>query len=157
MLQIKNLNVYHKKDLHPLTKDLSFVLNDGDKAAIIGEEGNGKSTLLRLILGDETVEEYIEWTGEILRDGMTLGYLAQEAPKGRSQSIYEFCCESPAFLEAAPKELGDTAAQLGFSPELFYDMRPVGTLSGGRSLPKHRSARMQTLHVCIFVLPIIDI
>ena len=37
MLQVKNLNLYHKKDLRPLATDLSFVLNEGDKAAIIGE------------------------------------------------------------------------------------------------------------------------
>ena len=46
MLQVKNLNIYHKKDLRPLAANLSFTLNDGDRAAIIGEEGNGKSTLL---------------------------------------------------------------------------------------------------------------
>ena len=49
MLQVKNLNIYHKKDLRPLASDLSFTLNRGDKAAIIGEEGNGKSTLLKLL------------------------------------------------------------------------------------------------------------
>ena len=68
MLQIKNLNIYHKKDLHSLTKDLSFVLNDGDKAAIIGEEGNGKSTLLKLIYNAELVEDYVEYSGEILKN-----------------------------------------------------------------------------------------
>ena len=41
MLQVKNLNIYHKKDLRPLVTDLSFTLNDGDRAAIIGEEGLG--------------------------------------------------------------------------------------------------------------------
>ncbi len=44
MLQIKNLDIVHKKDLRKLVSGLSFALQDGDKAAIIGEEGNGKST-----------------------------------------------------------------------------------------------------------------
>ena len=49
MLQIKNLSMNHTKDSHVLSENLSFVINEGDKAAIIGEEGNGKSTLLKLI------------------------------------------------------------------------------------------------------------
>ncbi|MEE1313734.1 MAG: ATP-binding cassette domain-containing protein [Lachnospiraceae bacterium] len=32
-------------------KNVSFCLNEGDKAAIIGEEGNGKSTMLKEIAG----------------------------------------------------------------------------------------------------------
>ena len=42
MLQIKNLSIIHKKDLIFIFNDFSCVLNDGDKAVIIGEEGNGK-------------------------------------------------------------------------------------------------------------------
>ena len=42
MLQIKNLSITHKKDLREIIKDFSCVLNYGDKAVIIGEEGNGK-------------------------------------------------------------------------------------------------------------------
>ena len=58
MIQIKNLCLYHKKDLRPLVENLSFVLNDGDKAAVIGEEGNGKSTLLKLLYDSRLVEDY---------------------------------------------------------------------------------------------------
>ena len=49
MLQIKNTTILHKKDLRTLLENFSLVLNDGDKAVIIGEEGNGKSTLLQWI------------------------------------------------------------------------------------------------------------
>ena len=49
MLQIKKLNLTHKKDLRIILNDFNLVLNDGDKAVIIGEEGNGKSTLMKWI------------------------------------------------------------------------------------------------------------
>ena len=49
MLQIKNLTITHIKDNRILLEKLSFTLNAGDKMAVIGEEGNGKSTLLKLI------------------------------------------------------------------------------------------------------------
>ena len=88
MLQIKNLTITHLKDLRVLLRDFSFTLNSGDKAVIIGEEGNGKSTLLKLIYQPELVTDYAEFTGEILKKGMKLGYLAQELSneqKGRSR------------------------------------------------------------------------
>ena len=49
MLQIRDLTVTMKKDLRDLLRGFTFALNPGDKAAIIGEEGNGKSTLLKLL------------------------------------------------------------------------------------------------------------
>ena len=56
MLQIKHLTLIHRKDLRPLVEDFSFVLNEGDKAVIIGEEGNGKSTLLKWICDPDLIE-----------------------------------------------------------------------------------------------------
>ena len=45
MLQIKQLTVAHRKDGRVMLKDFSFALNPGDRAVIIGEEGDGKSTI----------------------------------------------------------------------------------------------------------------
>ena len=67
ILQIKNLTVTHKKDLRVLIEGLSFALNDSDRAVIIGEEGNGKSTLLKLIADPREAEEYVSYTGQIIR------------------------------------------------------------------------------------------
>ena len=58
MLQIKNLSITHKKDLRPLLEHFTFSLNSGDKAVIISEEGNGKSTLLKLIYDSRLVDSY---------------------------------------------------------------------------------------------------
>ena len=49
MLTVNQLTLTHRKDLTVLVDSLSFTLNDGDRLALIGEEGNGKSTLLHLI------------------------------------------------------------------------------------------------------------
>ena len=60
MLQIKQLTITHKKDFRVILKDFSFVLNPGDKVVLIGEEGNGKSTLLKWIYDPELIEGYAE-------------------------------------------------------------------------------------------------
>ena len=49
MIQIRGLSIFHKKDFRQLVKDLDLTLNRGDKAALIGEEGNGKSTVIKWI------------------------------------------------------------------------------------------------------------
>jgi ATPase subunit of ABC transporter with duplicated ATPase domains len=77
-LQVKNITIIHKKDLTCLVDHLSVVVSPGDRVALIGEEGNGKSTVLKLLYDRALVEEYAEWQGEIIDRGLRKGYLAQE-------------------------------------------------------------------------------
>ena len=135
MLQVRKLHIAMKKDLRELVRDFTFALNPGDKAAIIGEEGNGKSTLLKLIYDENLVEGYVEWSGTIQKDGMILGYLSQELPEeDRDKTAYEFCCGEEAFLDSSPKEVADAAAKLRFPADLFYSDRKMGTFSGGEKV-----------------------
>ena len=135
MLQVRKLHIAMKKDLRELVRDFTFALNPGDKAAIIGEEGNGKSTLLKLIYDENLVEGYVEWSGTIQKDGMILGYLSQELPEeDRDKTAYEFCCGEEAFLDSSPKEVAEAAAKLRFPADLFYSDRKMGTFSGGEKV-----------------------
>ena len=135
MLQVRNLNIAMRKDLRELLRDFTFSLNPGDKAAVIGEEGNGKSTLLKLIWNAALVEDYAEWSGSIQKDGMILGYLSQElSPEDGEKTVYEFCCGEPSFLESAPGEIADAAAKLRIPAELLYSDRRMATFSGGEKV-----------------------
>lgn len=132
MLQVKNLTVTHKKDLTTLVEGLSFVLSPGDRAALIGEEGNGKSTVLKLLYAPALVEPYAEWTGEIVDKGLRKGYLAQElSPDELALPVWELCQSAPAFGDADPKALDRAARQVGLGADLFWDGRAMATLSGG--------------------------
>lgn len=135
MLQIKNLTITHKKDLRTIIKDFSFVLNQDDKAVLIAEEGNGKSTLLKLIYSEDLVSDYIEYSGEIIKNNNSLAYLAQEMPKiYKDISIYEYCSQIPMFFELSPKELSDIALNLGIKSELLFSEQLIGDLSGGEKV-----------------------
>ena len=141
MLQIKNLSMNHTKDSHVLSENLSFVLNDGDKAAIIGEEGNGKSTLLKLIYDPELVEDYIEYSGEIIRGGEVFGYLAKDITAFEKElSVSEFCERSEGFSELLPYEICEIASQIGIEPEIFESERKMKTLSGGEKVKVRMAA-----------------
>lgn len=132
LLQIQNLTITHKKDLREIVKNLSLCLNPGDKAALIGEEGNGKSTLLKLIYEERLVEDYAEHTGMILKKGLKLGYLPQELTKQQKEwTVYEFCCQTPGFYDISPGDLARMAGQMGFPAELFYSDQSMDSLSGG--------------------------
>ncbi len=65
MLSTKNLVIQDYQHDLILVDNLSFVLNEGDKIAIIGSEGSGKSTLLRILNGE--VPSYIVMSGEIIK------------------------------------------------------------------------------------------
>lgn len=135
MLQLQNITLTMKKDLRTLIRDFTFSLLPGDKCALVGEEGNGKSTLLKLIYDANLIADYAEYSGVIHKNGLILGYLPQElCGEERAQTAYAFCCTQLGFLESSPAEIADAAARLGLPPEALYSDQLVGSLSGGEKV-----------------------
>ena len=65
--------------------DINFLINEGEKAALIGINGAGKSTLLKIITG-----EYEADSGEVvLQKGASMGYLSQVIDVTSHRTIYE--------------------------------------------------------------------
>ena len=62
--------IYGEKTIYG---DASFGIQQGDKIGIVGINGTGKSTLLRMIAGEETPDE-----GQIIRqNGLKIAYIPQ--------------------------------------------------------------------------------
>ncbi len=124
-----------KKDLRELIRDFSFTLNAGDKVAVIGEEGNGKSTLLKWIYDEHLIEDYAEVSGEIMKKDLILAYLSQEMSEAeKNLTAYEFCCDEAAFIESDAGEIAAATAKLKISQEMFYSDRKMNTFSGGEKV-----------------------
>lgn len=86
MIEIKNLSI--KVNDRYLVKNLSLNLNKNDKLAIIGEEGNGKSTLLKCIINDCS---YAEITGTINLNNNKIGYLEQHITEEyKDQKVFDY-------------------------------------------------------------------
>lgn len=72
MVNIDNLFFGYDKD-KPLIKDLSFKIQKGDKVCIIGKNGKGKSTLLKILIGELQKDK-----GDIVINAKTkIGYFGQ--------------------------------------------------------------------------------
>ena len=65
------------KDGKEIVKDFNFVLNENDKLAIIGEEGNGKSSLLKFIYDNKLIEDYCFYSGSVSVYKDEIGYIPQ--------------------------------------------------------------------------------
>ena len=132
MLQLRNVTISHKKDLHLLLEDFNLTLNPGDKAVLIGEEGNGKSTLLKWIYDPSLTEDYTEAEGERICPGERLGYLPQEMPAaGRQKTLAAYFEEAPDFWEHSPKERQRLTRELGLPEDFPQSAQLLSTLSGG--------------------------
>ncbi len=65
--------------------DATFHINDGERAALVGSNGTGKTTLLRIIVGELAADG-----GEITTaKDKTIGYLPQQQGYHSENSIYE--------------------------------------------------------------------
>lgn len=86
MLEAKNIDIIISTKY--LIRSLSLTLKKGDKLAVIGEEGNGKSTLLRSLIG---LCEYAKISGTINLKGNTIGYLEQTFHKEQlNQIVFDY-------------------------------------------------------------------
>ena len=104
----------------PLFDGLSLVIHEGDRVALVGRNGEGKSTLMRVIAG--LVEPD---AGEVVSPaGTSVGYMEQEPDLSAFETLGEFATHG-----IGPSELWRVEAA---SEGLDFDpARPVATASGG--------------------------
>lgn len=83
ILACKNISKAFGTD--EILKNVSFHINENEKAAIVGINGAGKSTLLKIIMNELKADD-----GEvILAKGCTMGYLAQHQDLDSGNTIYD--------------------------------------------------------------------
>jgi len=88
--------------------DVTFELKDGDRIAVVGANGTGKSTLFRLL-----ARELRPQRGDIVHQrGLTLGYLAQHSTLDPNLTPYELVGSVSSDPETLDRELAQLEAQL---------------------------------------------
>ncbi|KXU04423.1 ATP-binding cassette domain-containing protein [Streptococcus oralis] len=131
MIKINHLTITQNKDLRNLVSDLTMTIQDGEKVAIIGEEGNGKSTLLRALMGEALPDFTIK--GEIQSDLQSLAYIPQKLPEElKNRTLHDYFFLDPADLDYSI--LYRLAEELHFDSDRFASDQKIGSLSGGEAL-----------------------
>lgn len=121
-IQIKNLFFKYNNNDNYLLENINFSLYKGEKFLIVGENGVGKSTLLKLIVGSLTPSE-----GNIYIDTKTtIGYYAQELD---GLKLNENIIDNFKELNLNDKKIRNVLGRfLFFGDEVF---KSVGVLSPG--------------------------
>lgn len=107
--------------------DIDLQLNRGDRLCLVGRNGTGKSTLMKLIQGQVEPESGSMW----LDPGLTVASLMQELPPAQSETVFEFVAGG---LADVGRDLSRFAA---ISHELSHDQ------SGNADAALAEMARLQ--------------
>lgn len=138
LLTIHNLTITNHLG-KTLLEDFNMVMNDKDRIAIIGEEGNGKSTLLKIIAGFDP--DYVTYQGKIDRSHVKMGYLSQTLDPIWDESVpYEYCLKENVNEEIALEKYNELAnirqicTQLHLPHDFVERDTPIRYLSGGEKV-----------------------
>ena len=135
MLVIKDLELYLNKDLRTLLTDFSFSLTDNQRVALVGEEGNGKSTLLKAIHSESLIFPYIEIKGEIFKSDEVIGYLPQQIEeKNRNLATAKYFEKYVPFQTFDYGDFYKLLDQMEFNEDRISDKVLLGQLSGGEKI-----------------------
>ena len=103
------------RDIHlsfahpPLLDGISLSIEDGERICLIGRNGEGKSTLLRILAGELAPDE-----GEcVLRRGARVSRLEQTVPEDLAGTVFEVVADGLGEIADLVKEYHAAGAALG--------------------------------------------
>lgn len=117
----------------PLLKNISFIINKGEKVALTGKNGAGKSTILKVIAGLVSPS-----SGSLsIQNDITIGYLPQQMSVSDTTTLYEETRTAFSETLKIKEELDDCLKRLETSGE---DEQLHGKLLDRIDLLMHRSS-----------------
>lgn len=142
VLEFNNVNFGYEKDC--VLKNITFSINKGDFLGIIGENGTGKTTIMKLTLGFLQYNSgSIRLFGEerkVFKNTERIGYVSQKANSFATDfpaTVYEVVCAAlyakkgifKKISKEDKKEVENVLEQVGMSE---YKNKLIGKLSGGQ-------------------------
>lgn len=105
---------------------VSVALQDGDRIGVVGRNGHGKSTLLKVLAG-----RIVPDSGDVIaRDGLRIGYVDQSDPDNTGQTVRQAVVgDRPEHEWASDRHVRDVLA--GTLRDVSLDT-PLAELSGGQ-------------------------
>ncbi|MBE5903980.1 MAG: ABC-F family ATP-binding cassette domain-containing protein [Pseudobutyrivibrio sp.] len=101
-------HIYKSYGEDNIIKDATFTVDEGSKVAIVGNNGTGKSTLLKIIIGEIMADD-----GEVtLKKDATMGYLAQYQEDAFSSNILNTVLSAREDLLSMEKRLSEMESMM---------------------------------------------
>lgn len=96
-----------------LFEPVSFIVRDHDRTAIIGPNGTGKSTLIKILLGQEEAS-----SGQvIISKNVKIGYLSQDVIENPDNTLYEEALSVFRPLMEEEKKLSELSLKISENPD----------------------------------------
>jgi len=107
-------NITKSYGLNPVLKKISFSINQGERAALVGPNGCGKSTLMDIIAGLQKADSgHVSYTPSDLR----VGYLRQGISFDPGETIGNYLNRFSSNLKECLEDLQNICNSLGEEPE----------------------------------------
>jgi ATP-binding cassette subfamily F protein 3 len=107
MLQVSNLSKAYGDEV--VLENMSFIVNPGERVGLVGPNGCGKTTLLRIIVGQETQDQ---GSVRFSPADMTCGYLAQALEFQPGATVGEVMRQAVLGLREAERQVEALAQQM---------------------------------------------
>ncbi|MDA3823778.1 MAG: ATP-binding cassette domain-containing protein [Bacteroidales bacterium] len=100
MISVDNITI--RFGAFVLFDEITFQINKGDRASLVGRNGAGKTTILNLISGKQKPDE----GRVVMSDSIDVGYLPQQMRHSGSRSLYDETLQAFSHILKMEKEIG---------------------------------------------------
>ncbi|GGP04730.1 glycosyl transferase family 2 [Cloacibacterium rupense] len=120
MISVQSLGLHHSGNY--LFRDVNFTIKKDDKVGLVGKNGAGKSTILKMLSGEITFFE-----GNIVPEGnITIGFLKQDLDFVKGRTVWNETLQAFEQINAWKKELEDVNHQLAtrtdYESDAYHDL-----------------------------------
>lgn len=123
VIKIQNLSKRFESKI--IFENANMILTYGEKVALIGKNGVGKTSLIKMILGED-----LQFSGEIkLGSSILIGYIPQNIIFENNKTILDFFLDDNSFTETQART---KLAKYGFRGESVF--KKISFLSGGEKV-----------------------